>query len=466
MVMTKSIRILVVDDEQSVRNIISQVLRDDGFTVTEAADGEEAMAAFEEKPFHLVITDIVMPKVDGIELLEKIKKWNPETQVIIITSHASLDTAIQALRCGAYDYLFKPFEDINLISAVTKRAIEKIRLISENRMLLAKLKDKNMELERRVAERTAGLKKINLQLTQEIKERIRAQDAAETATRAKSEFLANMSHELRTPLNHIIGFTEIIKGKHLGDINEVQGEYLNDVLQSSEHLLALIDDILDLSKIEAGCMELVPSIINLKELLKNSLKIIEEETLKRSIQLTLDTDNVSGSIVADERKLKQIVFNLLSNAVKFTPNGGQVCLSVRMLDDCVIRPGRRWDDPQNLKVVEKRFISNHASQDGNGKCVQISVSDTGIGINPEDQVRVFDRFERINSSMKRSCQGAGLGLTLTKTLVELHGGKIWVDSEGQGKGSVFSFVIPIQKPIVADKKTNYYVQKDYIKNSG
>jgi signal transduction histidine kinase len=443
MAMAKEIPILVVDDEQSVRNVLSQVLKDEGFVVTEAADGEQAMAAFEEALYPLVITDIVMPGLSGIELLEKIKKRNSETQVIIITSHASMDTAIQALRNGAYDYLFKPFEDINLISTVTKRAIEKIRLTSENRRLLAKLKSKNMELERRVAERTAELKKINLQLTKEIKERTWAQDAAEIANQAKSEFLANMSHELRTPLNHIIGFTEIILGKHFGDLHKVQEDYLSDVLQSSKHLLSLIDDVLDLAKIEAGHMELVPSSINLKMLLKNSLKIIAETAHKRSVHLSMNIDGASGSIKADERKLKQILYNLLSNAVKFTPDGGEVCLSARMLNGCVIHPGRRWNDPQTLRVIEEVMGSQPVKRDKGNKGVQISVSDTGIGINPEHQVRIFNRFEQIDGSKNSSFKGIGLGLALTKTLVELHGGKIWVDSEGEGKGSIFSFVIPI-----------------------
>ena len=443
MMVQKQINILVVDDEDSIRSVLTNVLQDDGFAVTEADSGEAALELFKQRVFDLVISDIVMPGINGIELLERIKDLYPATQVIIITSHASLDTAVQALRCGAYDYLFKPFGDINLISAVTKRAIEKIRLTSENRRLLAKLKDKNMELERRVVERTAELQKTNLQLTQEIKERIRAQDAAETANRAKSEFLANMSHELRTPLNHIIGFTEIVLDKHFGDLNEVQDEYLNDVLQSSKHLLALISDVLDLAKIEAGRMQLASSNINLKMLLKKSLKVIEANAWERGIQLIMDIDGICASIKADELKLKQIIFNLLSNAVKFTPNGGEVRLSARMLSGCIIRPGRRWQDPQTLIIVEEPVVSNPDKVNNIRKCIQISVSDTGIGINPQDQVRIFDRFEQVDGSMNGSRQGAGLGLTLTKTLVEMHGGKIWVDSEGHGKGSMFSFVIPV-----------------------
>jgi signal transduction histidine kinase len=438
----EEISILVVDDEDSVRAVLKSVLQDDGFGVAEAASGEAALKLFNKRIFDLVISDIVMPGMDGIELLEKIKYRYPDTQVIIITSHASLETAVKALRCGAYDYLFKPFGDINLISAVTKRAIEKIRLTSENRRLLAKLKGKNLELERRVAERTAELQNTNVQLTQEIKERIRAQDAAESANRAKSEFLANMSHELRTPLNHIIGFTDIILDKHFGALNEVQEEYLNDVLQSSRHLLALINDVLDLSKIEAGHMELIPSNVNLKKRLKNSLKIIEKKAGERKIHRVMDIDSVAGSIKADERKLKQILFNLLSNAVKFTPQGGEVCLRARMLSGLSIRPGRRWNDSQTMRIVEEPLGSDSVRPNQDKNCVQISVSDTGIGINPKDQSRIFDRFEQIHESLNSNRQGAGLGLTLTRTLVELHGGKIWVDSEGQGKGSTFSFVIP------------------------
>jgi len=442
MTVQKEISILVVDDEDSIRAVLKNVLEDDGYEVTEADSGEAALRLFKERIYDLVITDIVMSGMNGIELLEKVKQLYPETQVIIITSHASLDTAVQALRCGAYDYLFKPFEDINLITAVTKRAIENIRLTYENRRLLTKLKGKNMELERRVAERTAELENINLQLTQEIKERIRAQDAAEAANRAKSEFLANMSHEFRTPLNHIIGFTEILLDTHFGDLNEVQAEYLNDILQSSKHLLALISDVLDLAKIEAGRLELMPSNVNLKTLLKNSLKIIEENARKQSIRLKMDIDGIAGTIKADERKLKQILFNLLSNAVKFTPAGGEVRLGARMLDGCILRPGRRWKDPQTLRVVEGPIGDNAAGRDQGRRCVKISVIDTGIGINPRDQLRIFDRFEQIVGSINKSFQGAGLGLTLTKTLVEMHGGKIWVSSEGEGRGSTFSFVIP------------------------
>jgi signal transduction histidine kinase len=267
-------------------------------------------------------------------------------------------------------------------------------------------------------------------------------EAAEAANRSKSEFLANMSHELRTPLNHIIGFAELLLDKHFGELNEQQDEYLNDIHQSSKHLLSLINDILDLSKVEAGKLDLEFDYVELMSVLKNSLVMIKEKAMKNGITLTTNADSDPLTIQADKRKLKQIIYNLLSNAVKFTNSGGSIWLNVYKVD-CIIRSGLRWDDPEYLKILEEDVQSKPDDDKSPIKCVKISVSDTGIGLNYEDRERVFRPFEQADGSASRRYQGTGLGLSLTKRLVQLHGGKIWVDSEGEGKGSTFSFVIPI-----------------------
>jgi len=267
-------------------------------------------------------------------------------------------------------------------------------------------------------------------------------EAAEAANRSKSEFLANMSHELRTPLNHIIGFAELLLDKHFGELNEQQDEYLNDIHQSSKHLLSLINDILDLSKVEAGKLDLEFDYVELMSVLKNSLVMIKEKAMKNGINLTTNADASPLTIQADKRKLKQIIYNLLSNAVKFTNSSGSIWLNVYKVD-CLIRPGLRWDDPEYLKILEEGDQVKLNEDKPPIKCVKISVSDTGIGLNCEDRERVFKPFEQADGSASRRYQGTGLGLSLTKRLVQLHGGKIWVESDGEGKGSTFSFVIPI-----------------------
>jgi signal transduction histidine kinase len=269
-----------------------------------------------------------------------------------------------------------------------------------------------------------------------------AKETAEAANKAKSEFLANMSHELRTPLNHIIGFTELVLDKNFGELNELQEEYLNDVHHSSRHLLSLINDILDLSKVEAGKLELEPTDVNLKMVLENSLIMIKEKALKHGIKLVINTDGIPETIRADERKLKQIMYNLLSNAVKFTPNGGEIHLMANRVTGSESRVGaerqsRFIGDP----VLVQPTIGN--AQDATGEYIEISVADTGIGLKKEDLERVFSPFEQVENSASRRFQGTGLGLSLTKSLVELHGGRIWVESEGEGKGAIFSFTLPI-----------------------
>lgn len=307
--------------------------------------------------------------------------------------------------------------------------------IEERRKVEGKLVSLNRELEDRVANRTAEIQQSNEKLS-------KAVEVAQAANRAKSDFLANMSHELRTPLNHIIGFTELVLEQHFGQLNETQTEYLTDVLNSSHHLLSLINDILDLSKVEAGKLELYRSEIDLQSLLENSLVMIKEKAQKHCIKLSTEFRDMPGTIEADTRKLKQILYNLLSNAVKFTPDGGNICLSA----------GRYRND--SIPIQNGRGPSLGPGQ---GNFIEISVKDTGIGLDDEDKERIFQPFEQADNSRNRKYQGTGLGLSLTQKFVELHNGWIWVESDGGGQGSSFRFVIPSrQKEGAADKQISLY----------
>ena len=245
----------------------------------------------------------------------------------------------------------------------------------------------------------------NARLFHEIDEKSRQ---LEIANKHKSEFLANMSHELRTPLNAIIGFSEVLLERLFGEVNEKQDDYLKDIHSSGKHLLSLINDILDLSKIEAGRMELEPSSFDLSAAVSNALTLFRERAQRHGIALAQQVDPALGDIVADERKFKQILLNLLSNAVKFTPDGGRIDVTARRVDGAA----------------------------------EIAVRDTGIGIAPEDQAAVFEEFRQVGHDYTKKQEGTGLGLALTRKFVELHGGRIRLESE-PGKGSTFTFTIPL-----------------------
>jgi signal transduction histidine kinase len=234
----------------------------------------------------------------------------------------------------------------------------------------------------------------------------RLYDELETTSRHKSEFLANMSHELRTPLNAIIGFSQMMREKMVGDVNEKQAEYLDDIISSGNHLLSLINDVLDLSKVEAGQVELEIAPFSLKETLERGILMVKERAIDNGVGLTLETDPHVELVEADQRRTSQVVVNLLSNAVKFTPEGGSI---------------------------------NVSSARVNGE-IHVSVADTGPGIAPEDQARIFEEFQQTELGAKAR-DGTGLGLALSKRLIELQGGRIWVESE-LGRGSRFTFAIP------------------------
>jgi signal transduction histidine kinase/CheY-like chemotaxis protein/HAMP domain-containing protein len=248
-----------------------------------------------------------------------------------------------------------------------------------------------------------------------------AEKAAHEANRLKSEFLASMSHELRTPLNAIIGFSEVLRDGIAGEVNEQQREYLQDVLNSGTHLLALINDILDLSKVEAGKMTLELEWLKVEEILRTSLAIVREKAVAHRLTLDLQAAG-AGELCADPRKFKQIAYNLLSNAVKFTPEGGRIAVTARRLP------------VHDLPVAA-------TAPPGTTEFVEIAVTDTGIGITLEDQARLFAAFTQIDSSLSRQYEGTGLGLALVKRLAELHGGAVAIES-APGKGATFRVWLP------------------------
>jgi signal transduction histidine kinase len=299
-------------------------------------------------------------------------------------------TAAARIGAGAYD------ERIEL-----RRHDELGGLADELNGMAASLQASVQSLEQKVEERTRELQRVLAELSRKGRQ-------LEVASEHKSHFLANMSHELRTPLNAIIGFSQVLRQRLFGPINEKQEEYLDDILSSGHHLLSLINDVLDLSKVEAGQVELEVATFSLREALERGVVMVREPATKHGVRLSLELAPGVDLVEGDERRLRQVIFNLLSNAVKFTPEDGSVIVATSRVD---------------------------------GE-VRVSVTDTGPGIAPEDRERIFEEFQQTEVGVQQS-EGTGLGLALSKRLIELHGGRIWVESE-LGHGSRFVFTLPIE----------------------
>jgi two-component system sensor histidine kinase/response regulator len=464
------VQILIAEDSPTQAEQLKYFLEKNNYEVIVAKDGKEALEMVVKHSPSLVISDIVMPEMSGYELCKEIKSTEStmDIPVILLTSLIQTEDVLEGISCGADNFITKPFSEEYLISNIEQiqanKRIQKNKrdsigveiifagkkhFITANQQQMLTLLISTYEA---AVHKNRELIKTQEKLAERTYEAEKAQSEAEAANRAKSDFLANMSHELRTPLNSIIGFSEVLEDELLGSLNASQREDVHYILKAGKHLLSLINDILDLAKVEAGKMQLEVEHVPLKGLLEAMLVMHREKAARHGISLDLQMEpGTDMEVEADERKFKQILFNLLSNAVKFTHDGGSIKVQVqRVLDVGAIRQhqssadfgGSDWSVPKGRVAPEQGRGSASPLQESD--FIEIRVEDTGIGIKAEDFPKLFKEFSQLDSVYDKEYEGTGLGLALTKKLVELHGGHIGVTSEF-GKGSCFAFVMPIKQ---------------------
>lgn len=447
--------ILIVDDNHNNLEVLSETLTRGGFKVAVAIDGESALEQIEYYKPELILLDVMMPGIDGYQTCQKIKA-NPDTfdiPIIFMTALSNTEHKVRGFALGAVDYISKPFQREEMLARVRvqlqirnlTRTLEGQNKILKKEILQRKriegsLLQLNQELEKRVEERThklsstlKTLRKAQVEVVKQKKDleiRVRERTAelaktmteAEQANQAKSKFLANMSHELRTPMNAIIGYSEMLieEAEDIGQDDFVPD--LKKIHSAGKHLLSLINDILDLSKIEAGRMELYLETFDIKSLIHETISTIYPLRENNNTTLEFNLAENLGMMYADLTKVRQTLFNLLSNAIKFTKNGKIVL------------------DVSSYIVDDKEWIS-------------LKVADTGIGMNPDQISKLFQAFTQADASTTRKFGGTGLGLAITKKFCQMMGGDISVESELE-KGSTFTINLPVQVVDLTKQKSN------------
>jgi len=376
--MNEKCKILYIENEALDQAVFKKCLKMEGtvYDFEIAGSVSEARSLIDTEKFDVIVSEFSLGDGNACDIMA----LESDVPVIILTSIDDAEVARNSYKCGVNSFMIKDRDNSHL------------------KFLPVEI-DKVIDHHRTKAEL------------------MQAKEVAETATRAKSEFLANMSHELRTPLNAIIGFSDMLRMGISGDISEKQKEFVEDIFASGEHLLSLINDILDLSKIESGNFDLEFSRVSLRSLLQRSMMFFKSSVLKEDIKLKMELDADDYSIEIDEKLVKQVLVNLISNAVKFTPEGGSVVVGAR-----------KFPEGENEAV---------------SPMVEIYVKDSGIGIKEQDRDLVFEPFKQIENVHTKQFAGTGLGLALSKDIVELHGGKICFESEWE-KGSRFAFTVPLK----------------------
>ncbi|WP_017325916.1 response regulator [Synechococcus sp. PCC 7336] len=411
--MAKFLKLLIVDDDEVDRMAILRAIARSSLKADcdEARNGAEAVAAIEAEDYNCVFLDYRLPDTDGLSLVKDIRQADVKIPLIVLTGQGDEQIAVDLMKAGASDYLTKSKVSPESLVLLVRNSIRLYEAERKTELASRQLHESNELLRRQNQELETQRQKIHLQNQQLI-----------AATRLKDEFLANMSHELRTPLNAIIGMTEGLQELIYGELNPSQLKALQTVDRSATHLLALINDILDIAKIEAGQVKLELELTPIGPLCSASLAFIKQQALQKQIQIDIELSRNLPEMLVDRRRIQQALINLLTNAVKFTPESGRIKLEVS-LSSLPVSSAR-----DRMEVTCNHFV-------------EISVRDTGIGIAQEHIGNLFKPFQQIDSALNRKYNGTGLGLAMVKSLVELHGGEVIVSSK-VGAGSRFAIKLP------------------------
>lgn len=398
--MTEKARILIVDDEKGMRDLLSFMLRTEGYHTVEAASGKEAIGHMTDEIFEVVIADIMMPGMSGLELLRRVRERDNDAVVIVMTAYASLQTAIEAMKTGAYDYLIKPFNDVEKVINIVARAVERCRLARRNARLLKDLQAANYRLKETVAESQERTSQLETAYNELRKENL-----------LKSQLMSNVSHQLRTPLALVKGYVALMMDHLLGGVTEEQVAALEKVSERTDSLIQVIDDLFFMQDIENGNACLCLETVSLTELVRRVCRRMQPRVQHKAITLQVTTEGKRGAeipiIQGDRLRLEQAFTHLLDNAIKFGVPGSRISVKLRVRD-------------QHL---------------------HLSVHNQGQSIPPERLTRAFDSFYQIKSGLQAG--DLGLGLSLVKHIAEIHGGDVTIASDSRA-GTTVCLILPLE----------------------
>jgi signal transduction histidine kinase len=374
-----------------------------GYHTDLAGDGQAAINLFKSHPYDVIICDLQMPRLEGLEVLAQVKAFDPKAQVIILTGHATMETAIQALRLGAYEYQFKPVEDMEVFARLVERAYRHRCLLHENEHLLAQLQEANARLESEVEKRTRELRIAN--------------ESLRNLDRLKNDFVSIVSHELRTPLA-VITLEAQMLASGMQFSTDKQREIHQALLVNARRLQIQIDDLLDFALIERGELELKFTACSINQIVRDVVDLYSARAAEKQLKMTLNLPPTAQlSVVADGPRLRSALIHLVDNAVKFTSTQGTVTVSVHSM---VFVP------------------------DTEVPAIAVAVRDNGIGIPADTQQKLFTAFNQADMSTTRRFGGMGMGLALAKRIVEAHNGRITFKSD-EGQGSLFALWVPVRQ---------------------